>query len=92
MYDTQRMVAIAKSSPKYDPVNESLGLYMNVMNIFIRYVPPDLSIASTHRFVLTPMHELPCAQDGANHGQLEQAPPLNVHEHDSIPPSRWRDL
>jgi len=36
LYDTSKLVTHAKSKPKWDPVNESLGIYMDTVNIFIR--------------------------------------------------------
>lgn len=34
--DTKRMLWRAQTAPVYDPINESLGLYLNTMNIFVR--------------------------------------------------------
>ena len=76
LYDTQRMVAIAKTSPRYDPVNESLGLYMNIVNIFIRYATRK---PETCACLFRPSFIVFVVQDGTNHGQLQQAPPLNAH-------------
>jgi FtsH-binding integral membrane protein len=34
--DTKRMLWRAQTAPAYDPINESLGLYLNAINIFVR--------------------------------------------------------
>jgi FtsH-binding integral membrane protein len=36
LYDTQKIIKVAETQPHYDPVNESLGIYMDTINIFIR--------------------------------------------------------
>ena len=39
LYDTQRIVHKAENTPKhltYDPINQSIGIYINTVNIFIR--------------------------------------------------------
>ncbi|XP_065919020.1 growth hormone-inducible transmembrane protein-like [Dysidea avara] len=36
LYDTQRIIHSAEKSPTYDPVNMSMGIYMDTINIFIR--------------------------------------------------------
>ena len=36
LYDTQRMCKRAEQYHDYDPVNESISIYMNTLNIFIR--------------------------------------------------------
>eukprot|EP00298_Acanthocystis_sp_HF-20_P009566 c18381_g1_i2.p1 GENE.c18381_g1_i2~~c18381_g1_i2.p1 ORF type:complete len:298 (+),score=124.12 c18381_g1_i2:41-934(+) len=34
LYDTQKIVAVAKRSPRFDPINESLGIYLDTINLF----------------------------------------------------------
>lgn len=36
LYDTQKIVANAERKLEYDPINESIGIYMDTINIFIR--------------------------------------------------------
>ncbi len=36
LYDTQRIANRAENSRLYDPINESISIYMNTLNIFIR--------------------------------------------------------
>lgn len=36
LYDTQKIVAKAENSLQFDPINESIGIYMDTINIFIR--------------------------------------------------------
>ena len=36
VWDTQTLVKKAKTSDKYDPINESLNVYLDTLNIFIR--------------------------------------------------------
>ncbi len=36
LYDTQRIVKKAEHSMHFDPVNESISVYMDILNIFIR--------------------------------------------------------
>lgn len=36
LYDTQRIVQRAEQSMHYDPINESISIYMNTINIFVR--------------------------------------------------------
>lgn len=36
LYDTQRIVHNAETESYYDPVNESIGIYLDTINIFIR--------------------------------------------------------
>jgi FtsH-binding integral membrane protein len=36
LLDTQDMIKNAKSDDKYDPINESLNIYLNSLNIFVR--------------------------------------------------------
>jgi len=38
LYDTQRMLLHAKTLARYDPINESIGVYLNTINIFVRMV------------------------------------------------------
>lgn len=38
LYDTSKVVELARVSPVYDPVNASISLYMDAVNIFIRLV------------------------------------------------------
>lgn len=38
LYDTQRIIYSAKTSKEYDPINNSIGIYMDSINIFIRFV------------------------------------------------------
>jgi len=36
LYDTQRLVTRATHAPNWDPINESISLYLNFINIFVR--------------------------------------------------------
>lgn len=36
LYDTQRIVKHSEQNQQYDPVNESISIYMNTINIFMR--------------------------------------------------------
>ena len=36
MYDTAKMRRMAQYSPRFDPINASLGVYMDSVNIFVR--------------------------------------------------------
>ena len=36
LYDTQKIVQKAENSLHFDPINESMGIYMDTINIFIR--------------------------------------------------------
>lgn len=36
LYDTQRIVKKAESYHDFDPINESISIYLNTINIFIR--------------------------------------------------------
>jgi FtsH-binding integral membrane protein len=36
LYDTQKIVQKAEHSLHFDPINESIGIYMDTINIFIR--------------------------------------------------------
>jgi FtsH-binding integral membrane protein len=36
LYDTQRIVKKAETSMHFDPVNESIAIYLDTLNIFIR--------------------------------------------------------
>jgi len=38
MYDTQMIISRAKSSAAYDPINMSIRVYMDAINIFIRFL------------------------------------------------------
>merc|ERR1711957_833963 len=38
MYDTQRIISDAKTMRNYDPINSSIGVYMDAINIFIRFL------------------------------------------------------
>lgn len=38
LYDTQKIVHKAETSLHFDPINESIGIYMDTINIFIRMV------------------------------------------------------
>jgi FtsH-binding integral membrane protein len=37
LYDTQKLIRNAKTKAQWDPVNESYGLYMDAINLFIRF-------------------------------------------------------
>ena len=37
LYDTQKLMKNAKTRPTWDPINESFGLYMDAINLFIRF-------------------------------------------------------
>jgi FtsH-binding integral membrane protein len=36
LYDTQKIVHRAQISPIYDPVNHSISIYLDILNIFMR--------------------------------------------------------
>ena len=36
LYDTQKIIHHAENMPYYDPVNMSIGIYLDTINIFIR--------------------------------------------------------
>jgi FtsH-binding integral membrane protein len=36
LYDTQRVMHHAKTAEVYDPMNESIAVYLNTINIFVR--------------------------------------------------------
>lgn len=36
LYDTQRIVRKAEAYHDFDPINESISIYLNTINIFIR--------------------------------------------------------
>jgi FtsH-binding integral membrane protein len=36
LYDTQKIVHKAERMPNYDPVNNSISIYLDVLNIFMR--------------------------------------------------------
>jgi FtsH-binding integral membrane protein len=38
IYDVQKLVFKAKTHPHWDPISESLGLYLDALNIFQRFV------------------------------------------------------
>lgn len=38
LYDTQKIMYRAKTDYKYDPINQSLSVYMDAINIFVRMV------------------------------------------------------
>jgi FtsH-binding integral membrane protein len=38
LYDTQRIVKKAEHHMHFDPINESISVYMDILNIFIRMV------------------------------------------------------
>lgn len=38
LYDTQKIMHDAKTMKKYDPINNSIGIYLDSINIFIRFV------------------------------------------------------
>jgi FtsH-binding integral membrane protein len=38
MYDTQKIVHSAKTKLKYDPIGQSISVYMDAVNLFIRFV------------------------------------------------------
>jgi FtsH-binding integral membrane protein len=46
LYDTQRIVQKSETSLYFDPVNESISIYLNALNIFTRFA---LILSSGHR-------------------------------------------
>jgi FtsH-binding integral membrane protein len=34
LYDTQKLIHCAKTKATFDPINESLGLYLDAINLF----------------------------------------------------------
>jgi FtsH-binding integral membrane protein len=38
LYDTQRVITNAKTKEVYDPMSESIAIYLNTINIFVRMV------------------------------------------------------
>lgn len=38
LYDTQKIVHKAENDNEFDPINESLEIYLDAINIFIRIV------------------------------------------------------
>lgn len=38
LYDTQKIIHNAKTKPRYDPINESLGIYMDTIIMFERFL------------------------------------------------------
>jgi FtsH-binding integral membrane protein len=38
LYDTQMIINRAKTSKRYDPINESIHIYMDAINLFIRFL------------------------------------------------------
>jgi len=38
MYDTQKIIYRAKTEMRYDPINNSLHVYMDAVNLFVRFV------------------------------------------------------
>ena len=38
LYDTQKIMYNAKTMKQYDPINNSIGIYLDSINIFIRFV------------------------------------------------------
>jgi FtsH-binding integral membrane protein len=36
LYDTQKIVHKAETSMRFDPVNESISIYLDILNIFMR--------------------------------------------------------
>jgi FtsH-binding integral membrane protein len=37
LYDTQRIVQRSETAMHFDPVNESISIYLNTLNIFMRF-------------------------------------------------------
>jgi len=37
LYDTQMVVARAKSEQRFDPISNSIHIYMDAINIFVRF-------------------------------------------------------
>jgi len=37
MYDTQKIIHSAKTQFKYDPINQSISVYMDAINLFVRF-------------------------------------------------------
>lgn len=38
LYDTQKIMHNAKTLQQYDPINESMKVYLDAINIFVRFV------------------------------------------------------
>ena len=38
LYDTQRIMSDAKTMRVYDPINSSIGVYLDAINLFVRFV------------------------------------------------------
>lgn len=38
LYDTQRIISDAKTMRVYDPINSSIGVYLDAINLFVRFV------------------------------------------------------
>jgi len=38
LYDIQKIIHSAKTKPVYDPIDESIGIYLDTINIFVRFV------------------------------------------------------
>lgn len=38
LYDTQKIIHSAKTQQHFDPVNQSLSIYMDAINLFVRFV------------------------------------------------------
>ena len=36
LYDTQRVIYKSKTAEEYDPMTESIAVYLNTINIFVR--------------------------------------------------------
>ena len=36
LYDTQKIIHNAENKPRYDPVNNAMGIYLDTINIFVR--------------------------------------------------------
>jgi FtsH-binding integral membrane protein len=38
LYDTQKIIHNAKSKPRYDPISESIGIYLDTIILFERFL------------------------------------------------------
>jgi len=38
LYRTQKIIHSAKTEYKYDPINNSVGIYLDAINIFVRMI------------------------------------------------------
>lgn len=38
LYDTQKIIYLAKTQMRYDPVSNALGIYLDAINLFVRFL------------------------------------------------------